>query len=95
MTIAAVMSVILTNQVLGDPAASAYTAVTLGVVPAEQVPPMSSHRDTPRWPTPSMAPGVGADCSVHRSGPVLPRKKIDRLVEPEQEKELAVPAVMH
>ncbi|MFY1673128.1 DHA2 family efflux MFS transporter permease subunit [Plantactinospora sp. WMMB334] len=35
----AVMSVVLTNQVLGNPAATAYTAVTQGQVPAEQVPP--------------------------------------------------------
>ncbi|WP_422773283.1 DHA2 family efflux MFS transporter permease subunit [Plantactinospora sp. WMMC1484] len=35
----AVMSVVLTNQVLANPAATAYTAVTQGQVPAEQVPP--------------------------------------------------------
>jgi EmrB/QacA subfamily drug resistance transporter len=34
----AVMSVILTNQVLGDPAATAYSAVTQGAVPANRVP---------------------------------------------------------
>jgi fucose permease len=35
----AVMSVILTNRVLDSPAATAYTAVTQGAVPADQVPP--------------------------------------------------------
>ncbi len=35
----AVMSVILTNQVLGRPAASAYMGVLQGAVPADQVPP--------------------------------------------------------
>ena len=35
----AIMSVILTNRVLDDPAASAYSAVTQGIVPADQVPP--------------------------------------------------------
>jgi EmrB/QacA subfamily drug resistance transporter len=35
----AVMSVILTNQVLDSPSASAYSAVTQGQVPADQVPP--------------------------------------------------------
>jgi predicted MFS family arabinose efflux permease len=34
----AVMSVILTDRVLSDPTASAYTAVTQGAVPAESVP---------------------------------------------------------
>ncbi len=35
----AVMSVILTNQVLHSPAATAYSAVTQGAVPADSVPP--------------------------------------------------------
>jgi EmrB/QacA subfamily drug resistance transporter len=35
----AVMSVLLTNQVLGSPAATAYSAVMQGAVPASQVPP--------------------------------------------------------
>ena len=35
----AVMSVILTNQILGSPTAGAYAAVAQGAIPAEQVPP--------------------------------------------------------
>jgi EmrB/QacA subfamily drug resistance transporter len=35
----AVMSVVLTNQVLGDPAAALYLGVVQGLVPADQVPP--------------------------------------------------------
>ncbi len=90
----AVMSVILTSQVLGDPAASAYTAVTQGAVPAEQVPPTVLAQGQS-----SLADAFGGTYTVALALIVLcivpalflPRKKIDRAVEPE----LAVPAVMH
>jgi hypothetical protein len=92
----AVMSVILTNQVLGDPAASAYAAVTQGRVPADQVPPavlslgQSSLADAFGY-TYVVALVLIALCVVPAL--LLPRKKIDRAVEPEQE--LAVPVAMH
>ncbi|HTF07337.1 MAG TPA: DHA2 family efflux MFS transporter permease subunit [Asanoa sp.] len=94
----AVMSVILTNQILADPAASAYTAVTQGVVPAAQVP-----LDVLAQGQSSLADAFGGTYVVALVLIVLcivpalflPRKKIDRAVEPEQEKELTVPTVVH
>jgi MFS family permease len=88
----AVMSVILTNQVLGNPAASAYTAVTQGVVPREQVP----AEVLAQGPS-SLAEAFGGTYLVALVLIVLcivpalflPRKKIDRAVEPE----LPVPAL--
>jgi EmrB/QacA subfamily drug resistance transporter len=90
----AVMSVILTNQVLGDPAASAYSAVTQGRTPASQVPPemLAQGRS-------GLADAFGgtylvglilvALCIVPAL--FLPRKKIDRAPE-QQQPEVAVPA---
>jgi MFS family permease len=93
----AVMSVILTNQVLADQAATAYSAVTQGQVAADQVPPQL------------LAAGQAALAEAFGNTYVvalilvvlcvipalfLPRRKIDRAVEPEQEA-LAVPVGMH
>ena len=94
----AVMSVILTNQVLGSPAASAYTAVTQGMVPPDQVPAevfaqgQSSLADA-FGGTYAVALVLIALCIVPSL--FLPRKKIDHAVEPEQEEGLTVAAVMH
>jgi EmrB/QacA subfamily drug resistance transporter len=94
----AVMSVILTNQVLGNPAASAYTAVTQGIVPAAQVP-----AEVLAQGQSALADAFGGTYVVALVLIVLcllpalflPRKRIDRAVEPDQENGVAVPAVTH
>ena len=67
------MSVILTNQVLDSPAASAYSAVTQGQVPPDQVPPGCSRQGQS-----ALADAFGntyvvarrADRALHRAGAV-------------------------
>jgi EmrB/QacA subfamily drug resistance transporter len=89
----AVMSVILTNHVLGNPAASAYSAVTQGRVPASQVAP-----DVLAQGRSSLADAfagtylVGLILVVLCIVPALflPRKKVDQT--PEQQPDVAVPA---
>ena len=94
----AVMSVILTNQVLGNPAATAFTAVTQGMVPPDQVAAevlaqgQSSLADAFAG-TYVVALVLIVLCIVPAM--FLPRRKIDRAVDSEQEKELPVPAVVH
>jgi MFS family permease len=92
----AVMSVILTNQVLGSPAASAYSAVTQGTVPANQVSPglLAQGRS-------SLAHAFGHTyviavvliilCVVPAL--FLPRRKIEK-AEPQRE-DVAVPVAIH
>jgi EmrB/QacA subfamily drug resistance transporter len=92
----AVMSVILTNQVLGNPAASAYSAVTQGVVPADQVPPAMLIEGQS-----SLADAFGGTYLVALALIVLclvpalflPRKRIERAME--QEDEQGVPMLVH
>jgi hypothetical protein len=90
----AVMSVILTNQVLGDPAASAYSAVTQGRTPASQVPPevlaqgKSGLADAFAG-TYLVGLILVALCIVPAL--FLPRRRIDRAPD-QQQPEVAVPA---
>jgi MFS family permease len=91
----AVMSVILTNQVLASPAASAYSAVTQGQVPASQVPPavLEAGRS-------SLANAFGHTYVVALVLVVLcivpalflPRKQIPRAVEPDRDDDLVATA---
>jgi EmrB/QacA subfamily drug resistance transporter len=93
----AVMSVILTNQVLDSPAATAYSAVTQGQVPASQVAP-----DVLTQGKASLADAFGntylvgviliALCFIPAL--FLPRKKIEGAPEQQQD-EAAVPVAMH
>jgi EmrB/QacA subfamily drug resistance transporter len=91
----AVMSVILTNQVLGSPAASAYSAVTQGGVPSNQVPP-----DVLSQGQSSLADAFGSTYTVALvliilcvvPALFLPRRAIDPAVEQEK---VRVPAAMH
>jgi EmrB/QacA subfamily drug resistance transporter len=93
----AVMSVILTNQVLDSPAATAYSAVTQGQVPASQVP-----SDVLTQGRASLAEAFG---NTYLVGVILivlcfvpalflPRKKSAGAPEP-QPGEAAVPVAMH
>jgi EmrB/QacA subfamily drug resistance transporter len=91
----AVMSVILTNQVLASRAASAYSAVTQGAVPANRVPPevLSQGRS-------ALADAFGSTYTVGLVLIVLcvvpalflPRRAIDPAVEQEK---VSVPVAMH
>jgi EmrB/QacA subfamily drug resistance transporter len=89
----AVMSVILTNQVLDSKTASAYSAVIQGLTPASKVPPavLSAGRSalaTAFGHTYLVAVILIACCLF------LPRRKVDN-VTPEAQEEPAVPVVMH
>jgi EmrB/QacA subfamily drug resistance transporter len=89
----AVMSVILTNQVLASPAASAYSAVTQGGVPSNQVPP-----DVLSQGQSSLADAFGSTYTVALvliilcvvPALFLPRRAIDPAVEQEK-----IPVAMH
>jgi EmrB/QacA subfamily drug resistance transporter len=94
----AVMSVILTNQVLGDPAAAAYSAVTQGAVPAGQVPAeVLAHGRS------SLATAFGhtylvaliliVACLVPAL--FLPRRKVGKTAPGQDTQERAVPIVAH
>ncbi|MGX7676249.1 DHA2 family efflux MFS transporter permease subunit [Plantactinospora sp. DSM 117369] len=93
----AVMSVILTNQVLESQAATAYSAVTRGQVPREQVPPEVLTQGQA-----SLADAFGQTyivalvlivlCVVPAL--LLPRKRIEP-ASPEQGAEMPVPVAMH
>jgi EmrB/QacA subfamily drug resistance transporter len=92
----ATMSVILTNQVLGSKAATAYSAVTQGQVPADKVPPavLSAGRS-------ALAHAFGHTYVVGLVLIVLcivpalflPRKKADHA--PDEPQDTPAPAVMH
>jgi EmrB/QacA subfamily drug resistance transporter len=91
----AVMSVVLTNQVLNDPSASAYSKVTQGQVPAGQVAP-----DVLAQGRSALADAFGttylvalvlvALCIVPAL--FLPRRKTDHTPDQEQRQAAAVPA---
>ncbi|GAA5190181.1 MFS transporter [Rugosimonospora acidiphila] len=92
----AVMSVVLTNQVQGNPAATVYSAVMQGTVPASQVSGavLSQGRS-------SLASAFGNTYIVALILIVLcivpslflPRRKLERAEQPQDE--VAVPVVMH
>jgi len=91
----AVMSVILTNQVLANQAATAYSAVTQGKVPASQVEPsvLAEGRSALAdafGHTYTVALVLIALCIVPAL--FLPRRKADRSIA---EEEIAVPVVVH
>jgi MFS family permease len=91
----AVMSVILTNQVLASPAASAYSAVTQGGAPSNQLPP-----DVLSQGQSSLADAFGSTYTVALMLIILcvvpalflPRRAIDAAVEQEK---VRVPVAMH
>jgi EmrB/QacA subfamily drug resistance transporter len=93
----AVMSVILTNQVLDNQAATAYSAVTQGQVAPDQVPPQvlaagQSALAEAFGQTYVVALVLVALCLIPAL--FLPRRKIEAAADPEREG-LAVPVAMH
>ena len=93
----ATMSVILTNQVLASSAATAYSAVTQGTVPANKVPPSVLEQGRASLAhafghTYTIALVLIALCIVPAL--FLPRQRIAPATETEQD-EAAVPVAMH
>ena len=95
----AVMSVILTNHVQNDAAASKYSGVTQGLIPPSALSPDELVKGQS-----ALADAFGSTYIVALVLVVLclipalflPRKRIERAVEPDQEQQEApVPALMH